>query len=251
MSAKGKAEAEREEKGWRGEPSLKLTVAGYPVDILLDVFIYTGGHGAGDEEAALRCCKTEHYYPSSPLPRTLRRPGNRVEEEDAMAKTKNPGNYGQGPLTPTLPPFNPRRCDSRIYIRVSLGRPHFITSHRRASAPSPALRPLVETSAVPAAFTSLCGAPGAGSAFPFFYSGGLIKKSKRGVTSVPGERQKKPKDKGGSRVTGMSQERIGESPGYLLPPESERRRERDGLTGPRRRRKRGRAPTSGIPGLPL
>lgn len=26
-----------------------------------------------------------------------------------MAKTKNPGNYGQGPLTPTLPPFNPRR----------------------------------------------------------------------------------------------------------------------------------------------
>lgn len=31
------------------------------------------------------------------------------KREDAMAKTKNPGNYGQGPLTPTLPPFNPRR----------------------------------------------------------------------------------------------------------------------------------------------
>lgn len=62
----------------------------------------------GEAEVALRRCKTEHYYPSSPLPRTLRRPGSRVEE-DATAKTKNPGNYGQGPLTPTLPPFNPRR----------------------------------------------------------------------------------------------------------------------------------------------
>ena len=76
--------------------------------ILLDVFIYTDVNEGGKEEAALRCCKTEHYYPSSPLPRTLRRPGNRLEE-DAIAKTKNPGNYGQGPLTPTLPPFNLRR----------------------------------------------------------------------------------------------------------------------------------------------
>lgn len=75
--------------------------------ILLDVFIYTDVN-EGKEEAALRCCKTEHYYPSSPLPRTLRRQGNRLEE-DAIAKTKNPGNYGQGPLTPTLPPFNLRR----------------------------------------------------------------------------------------------------------------------------------------------
>lgn len=81
--------------------------AAYPVYILLDVFIYTDVN-EGKEEAALRCCKTEHYYPSSPLPRTLRRPGNRLEE-DAIAKTKNPGNYGQGPLTPTLPPFNLRR----------------------------------------------------------------------------------------------------------------------------------------------
>lgn len=72
------------------------------------MFSYTPNGGEGEAEVALRRCKTEHYYPSSPLPRTLRRPGSRVEE-DAMAKTKNPGNYGQGPLTPTLPPFNPRR----------------------------------------------------------------------------------------------------------------------------------------------
>lgn len=81
--------------------------AAFPVYILLDVFIYTDVN-EGKEEAALRCCKTEHYYPSSPLPRTLRRPGKRLEE-DAIAKTKNPGNYRQGPLTPTLPPFNRRR----------------------------------------------------------------------------------------------------------------------------------------------
>lgn len=88
-------------------PSLKLTEAGIRW-IFCWMFSYTSNSGKGEAEVALRCCKTEHYYPSSPLPRTLRRPGSRVEE-DAMAKTKNPGNYGQGPLTPTLPPFSPRR----------------------------------------------------------------------------------------------------------------------------------------------
>lgn len=87
--------------------SLKLTEANIRW-IFCWMFSYTSNNGKGEVEVALRCCKTEHYYPSSPLPRTLRRPGSWVEE-DAMAKTKNPGNYGQGPLTPTLPPFSPRR----------------------------------------------------------------------------------------------------------------------------------------------
>lgn len=87
--------------------SLKLTEADIRW-IFCWMFSYTSNCGEGEAKVALRCCKTEHYYPSSPLPRTLRRPGSRVEE-DAMAKTKNPGNYGQGPLTPTLPPFSPRR----------------------------------------------------------------------------------------------------------------------------------------------
>jgi len=85
------------------QPSLKLTEAG-----IRWIFCWMFSYTSSSAEVALRCCKTEHYYPSSPLPRTLRRPGSRVEE-DAIAKTKNPGNYGQGPLTPTLPPFNPRR----------------------------------------------------------------------------------------------------------------------------------------------
>lgn len=89
------------------QPSLKLTEAGIRW-IFCWMFSYTPSSGEGETEVALRCCKTEHYYPSSPLPRTLRRPGSRVEE-DTIAKTKNPGNYGQGPLTPTLPLFNPRR----------------------------------------------------------------------------------------------------------------------------------------------
>lgn len=108
QGVKERGEAEKRGKG-ECTPAIPQTYGGgYPVDILLDVFIYTQHSGEGEAEVALRCCKTEHYYPSSPLPRTLRRPRSRVEE-DAMAKTKNPSNYGQGPLTPTLPPFNPRR----------------------------------------------------------------------------------------------------------------------------------------------
>ena len=106
----------------------------------------TRTRGAEKEEAALRCCKTEHYYPSSPLPRTLRRPGNRLEE-DAIAKTKNPGNYGQGPLTPTLPPFNLRRdLSPDSWFSTSISRSNASRSSIDSSPLSyfiiPAFRPL-------------------------------------------------------------------------------------------------------------
>jgi len=61
------------------------------------MFSYTlVGGGEGEAEVALRCCKTEHYYPSSPLPRTLRGPGSRVEEEMPWQKPKTRATTGKG-----------------------------------------------------------------------------------------------------------------------------------------------------------
>lgn len=94
-------------KEW-GPISQTYEAALYPVYILLDVFIYRVTQTRGlKAEGALGCCKTEHYYPSSPLPRTLGgRPGNRVEE-GAMAKTKNPGNYGVRAIDSNTTAFQP------------------------------------------------------------------------------------------------------------------------------------------------
>lgn len=78
--------------------------AANPMHILFDVFIHCDVNEER-EMTALSCCKTQHYYPSSPLPRTLQRSGNRMEQDDA-AKTKIPGNYECGTLTWPLPPFN-------------------------------------------------------------------------------------------------------------------------------------------------